>query len=150
MADLAALHTWLDPLLARLSPGERATLASLLAKDLRRTNAARIRANVTPDGAAMAPRKPQRRGAIRRRAMFRRLGTVGAMRAAGNSSAATVTFTGRLARIAAEHHGGGRYPVRPGGPVGDYAARPLLGFGEADVAMIQDRILARLAEGLAA
>jgi len=85
--------------------------------------------------------------------MFRRLGTVGAMRAAGNSSAATVTFAGRLARIAAEHHGGGRYPVRPGGPVGEYAARLLLGFGEfgeADVAMIQDRILARLAEGLAA
>jgi len=146
------LDHWLDPLLSRLAPAARAELARSIARDLKASQAARIRANVEPDGAAMTPRKPQRirdlAGKIKRGAMFRRVGTIGALDSRANASAATVFFIGRLARIAEQNQAGGDYPVRPGGPIGNYPARILLGFSDADRALIEDRVLGSLAAGL--
>lgn len=67
MAEIERLETWLAPLLQRLSQTERTRLAREVARDLRASQAANIRAQRGPDGAkwegrksARAPNKPIR------------------------------------------------------------------------------------------
>ena len=55
--DFAQLEGWLQPLLDRLTDAERRKLALDIARELRRENAATIRAQHGPDGEAWAPRK---------------------------------------------------------------------------------------------
>lgn len=143
--DLAALETWLDPLLAALEPGPRARLAGAIAGELQRANRARIRANVEPEGGPMAPRRPQlraRAGRIKRGAMFRKLG--GSLDAISTADVAVLQFAGAAGRIAALHHHGGSDLVRPTGPVATYLSRRLLGLPAADVERIKDLTLAHL------
>ena len=75
---LAGLDPWLGDILAGLSPAKRKRAATKLGQALRRSNLARITANVEPDGGKMEERKARldRRGRVRKKAggkMFRKL-----------------------------------------------------------------------------
>ena len=129
--DLAQLEGWLQPLLDRLTDAERRKLALDIARELRRENAATIRAQHGPDGEAWAPRKnPMRdqRGQLRKRNAQR-----------------------LFAKLAGSKHlraqVGLRDSVKPGGPQYDYPARPLLGISDDFTKRLQDRLLAHIAGG---
>lgn len=55
--DLSRLETWAAPLLAKMSATERRKLNQSIARDLRRSQQQRIRAQRNPDGSRFAPRK---------------------------------------------------------------------------------------------
>lgn len=149
--DIAQLATWLQPLLDRLTEAECRKLALDIARELRRENAATIRAQHGPDGEAWAPRKNalrDQRGRLRKpkdQSMFTRLTGAKHLRAQVEGSDAVVGFAGRTERIARVHHYGLRDSVKPGGPDYDYPARPLLGISDDFTKRLQDRLLSHLA-----
>lgn len=65
--DLARLESWFGQIITALSPPERRRAAAKLGRALRKSNLARISANVEPDGSAMEPKKARydRRGRLR-------------------------------------------------------------------------------------
>lgn len=145
MDDLQLLNNWATPLLAKLSSGERASLARTIARDLRRSQQQRIKDQQNPDGSDFAPRKfQQQQGRIKRRAMFAKLRTTKYLKQRANANDITVGFYSRIARIARVHQEGLRDRVRKGGPEVTYEQRQLLGFSDADKNMIMDALLAHL------
>lgn|SRR5690554_3808566 len=146
--DLQALEAWAAPLLAKLEPRQRRALARTIARDLRRHQRERIRAQRNPDGTPFAPRKAQRlrgrQGAIRRRAMFTKLSTAKWLKATAQNDTAVVGFFGNIARIARTHQYGLRDRVSRHGPTVEYAQRELLGFTEADRQHIRDSLIEHL------
>lgn len=144
-ADLTALESWVAPLLQALTPGARAALAGRVARDLRRSQLARIKGQTNPDGSAYAPRIPQSRrrtGTIRRGALFKKIG--GFARASADADSAGVLFSGRVGRIALVHQSGLVDQVRQDGPVHQYTRRELLGFSPDDVAAVRAGVLTHL------
>ncbi|MGZ7913730.1 phage virion morphogenesis protein, partial [Pseudomonas aeruginosa] len=137
MADsLQALEDWAGPILRALEPGPRAALARSLARDLRRSQQTRVMAQRNPDGSAYEPRKKRelrgKQGRIRRKIkMFQKLRTVRYLRAKGDAQAITVSFAGRVTRIARVHQYGLKDRAERGAPEVRYAQRRLLGFTEA-------------------
>ncbi|WP_417329571.1 phage virion morphogenesis protein [Halomonas cupida] len=146
--DLQALEDWAAPLLARLEAKERRQLARTIARDLRRSQRERIKAQRNPDGSAFAPRKPQRlrarQGSIRRRAMFGKLTTAKWLKATARGDTAVTGFFGNVARIARTHQYGLRDRVDRNGPTIEYLQRELLGFTEADRTRIRDSLIDHL------
>ena len=149
--DFAKLEGWLQPLLDRLTDAERRKLALDIARELRRENAATIRAQHGPDGEAWAPRKNALRdqqGQIRKgrrsQTMFAKLAGTKHLRAQVEDGDAVVAFAGRTERIARVHHFGLRDSVKPGGPEYDYPARPLLGITTVQANRMCDMVIARL------
>ena len=149
--DFAKLEGWLQPLLDRLTDAERRKLALDIARELRRENAATIRAQQGPDGEAWAPRKNALRdqqGQIRKgrrsQTMFAKLAGTKHLRAQVEDGDAVVAFAGRTERIARVHHFGLRDSVKPGGPEYDYPARPLLGITTVQANRMCDMVIARL------
>nr|WP_286675134.1 phage virion morphogenesis protein [Pseudomonas subflava] len=143
-----ALEDWAGLLLARLSPGERRKFGNSIGRDLRRSQQQRIAAQRNPDGTPYAARKPrQLRGKAGRikRQMFARLRQAKHLRLMSTPDAIAIGFAGRVARIARVHQYGLR--DRPGRGQADvqYDRRELLGFADADLEMIRDRLLAHLA-----
>lgn len=64
MSELKALEEWAGALLAKIEPKERRRINQSIARDLRRSQQKRIRAQRNPDGTAYAKRKPrEQRGA---------------------------------------------------------------------------------------
>jgi phage virion morphogenesis protein len=151
--DFMQLEGWLQPLLDRLSDGERRKLALDVARELRRENAATIRAQHGPDGEAWAPRKSamrEQRGQLRKRnadSMFTKMAGTKHLRAQVEGGDAVVGFVGRTERIARVHHYGLRDRVTPGGPQYDYPARPLLGISDDFTKRLQERLLSHLTGG---
>lgn len=146
--ELQQLEHWLAPLLARLQPAQRRQLARDIARELRADNARAMRAQQGPDGQTWEPRKRHsrdQRGKLRQGPMFTRLRAAKHLKARASSDAAVVQFMGRAERIARVHHFGLRDRVKPGGPLYDYPARPLLGITPA----MRERIEARVLEHLA-
>ncbi|MDH0866449.1 phage virion morphogenesis protein [Mitsuaria sp. GD03876] len=146
--DLRALDDWLAPLLAGITPTARRRLARDLARDLRRQQQQRIAAQLNPDGTRYEARKAtlrDRKGKIRRGAMFAKIRTATHLRVEASPDQASVGFAGRVARIASVHQLGLRDRVRPDGPEVQYAARRLLGLTTEDREWIRDRILHVLA-----
>jgi phage virion morphogenesis protein len=137
---LAGLDSWLGGVLQGLSPAKRKRAATKLGQALRRSNLARIKDNVEPDGGAMEPRKPRldRRGRVRRKAggkMFRKLryARYWKVRATADSVEIGTSGNGNLAKV--HHFGLKGYVGR--GPDGEkvtynYPRRRLLGFGKGD------------------
>tara|TARA_R100000406_G_scaffold25096_1_gene16080 strand:+ start:145 stop:630 length:486 start_codon:yes stop_codon:yes gene_type:complete len=137
---LAGLDPWLGDILAGLSPAKRKRAATKLGQALRRSNLARITANVEPDGGKMEERKARldRRGRVRKKAggkMFRKLryARQWAIRARSDSVEITLKKGDGVALV---HHFGKRGFVGRG-PDGKkiytrYPQRRLLGFGEGD------------------
>lgn len=65
MAQLDTLEDWVAPLLAKLTPAARRSLALAVARDLRRSQAARIAAQRNPDGSRFEPRRKPRAAAAK-------------------------------------------------------------------------------------
>lgn len=151
MADIDALESFADDLIASLQPDQRQALAIELARQLRATNQKRIAAQQAPDGTPFEPRKPQLRhktGKIKRQ-MFSKLRTAKYLKAKGTPNEAIVAFTAEVSRIALVHHHGLRDRVnKKTGLEADYPARPLLGISDADLALIQEITTAHLADRL--
>ena len=147
MADpLDTLEDWAGPVLRALEPAQRKALATNLARRLRRSQQQRIAAQKHPDGTPYVPRKPRelrgKVGRIKRRAeMFRKLRTARYMRAKGDAQAITLSFAGRIARIARVHQYGLKDRAAPGAPDVRYAERKLFGFTDADLDLIRDGLL---------
>ena len=73
--------------------------------------------------------------------MFKKLRTAAYMKARGDSNAVTVGFTGRISRIARVHQYGLKDRAERGAPDVRYEQRAVLGFTEADIALIRDSLL---------
>ena len=145
--DLRALDDWLAPLLAGITPTARRRLARDLARDLRRQQQQRIAAQLNPDGTRYEARKAtlrDRKGKIRRGAMFAKIRTATHLRIEASTDEASVGFAGRVARIASVHQLGLRDRVSHDGPEVQYATRRLLGLTAAEREGIRDRILRTL------
>jgi len=126
-------------LLAAVEPGQRKRLIDKLMRAVRRANALRMAANVEPEGAKMAPRKPRSaRSGGKRGKMFKRIGKASSLRIRTTPDMGELRFVNPLVEeTAATHHFGltgfvGK--TRKGRTIrAKYAARKLLGFGpEAD------------------
>ncbi len=145
---MEALEEWVGPLLAQLDVKQRRALARNVARDLRRRQRERIRAQTNPDGTPFAPRKPQsfraKQGSIRRRTMFTKLATAKWLKATNQGDTAVVGFFGNVARLAITHQRGLTDRVSRDGPRVEYAQRELLGFTALDSEMIMDSVLAHL------
>lgn len=143
--DLQHVAAWANAVLARLSPSARRRVLRQLATDLRRSQQQRIAAQQAPDGSAYTPRRPplrSKRGRLRN--MFAKLRTSRFLHTTADATGLSVGFTGRVARIARVHQFGERDEVRPGGPTVTYPERILLGFSNADLALITDRLIQML------
>lgn len=154
MDDLQALDDWLAPLLANLTPTKRRQLARQLARDLRRSQAQRIAAQLNVDGSRYEARKAtlrdrkatlrDRKGRIRG-AMFAKIRQATHLKAQATADEASVGFSGRVARIASVHQLGLRDRVRPDGPEVTYPRRQLLGFSPTEREHLREQILKALA-----
>ncbi len=147
--NLEALETWATVLLDRLEPGERSKLARSIGQELRRSQQKRMMAQENPDGSKFAPRKQRnlrgKQGRVKRKlAMFKKLRTSTYLKAHGDSNAVSVLFTGRIARIARVHQYGLKDRAERDAPDVQYAQREVLGFTDADLDLIRDKLLAHL------
>lgn len=145
--SLQQLEDWAAPLLAKISPAEQRKLVRSIATDLRRRQAARIKAQQNPDGSAFAPRKPQpshlqKPGKVRQ--MFGKIRMAKHFKVLRDGQGPAVGIVGRSARIASVHQYGLRDAVTPGGKEVQYPERVLLGFTEDDVERIRDLLLEHL------
>lgn len=145
--NLQALEDWAGALLNRLEPKARRQLCQSIARDLRRSQQQRIRAQRNPDGTPYAPRKKQLRsksGRIRQRKMFARLSQAKHLKANATANGLSTGFVGRTAWIARVHQRGLRDTAAKGGPEIDYPQRVLLGLTADDLDMIRTRLLNHL------
>ncbi|WP_250466116.1 MULTISPECIES: phage virion morphogenesis protein [unclassified Caballeronia] len=155
-SQLDSLETWAGALLAKLGPATRRAAMRDIARELRRSQQARIAAQRNPDGSAYEPRKPRsisdtknlrgKRGRIKRSAMFPKLRTARYMRIEADANGLAIGFIGRVARIARVHQFGETDRVAPGGREYRYPARALLGFTHNERELIQDMLLKHLAQ----
>ncbi len=136
MDDSLRLEAELAGMMASLTPSARKTLLGDIAKQLRESNRKRIASQVGPDGQAFVPRIRQKKGRIRR-AMFTKLRGNRWLKARSTTNEAAVEFLGAAGRIARVHHEGLRDRVNIRGKEYQYPSRPLLGFNDADLAMIE-------------
>lgn len=144
--NLEALETWAAVLLARLEPGECSKLARSIGQELRRSQQKRVMAQDNPDGSKYAPRKHRdlrgKQGRVKQKlAMFKKLRTATYLKVRGDSSAVTVWFTGRIARIARVHQYGLKDRAERSAPDVRYEQRELLGFGQSDLEIVRDSLL---------
>lgn len=134
------LETFLGRFVTALSPREMRGLASKIGQSLRRSNSARIGANVEPDGNAMAARRP--REGKKRGKMFRKLRAARVLKVRPTAEGVTVGFIGQAQQVAQVHQEGKEDVVgrtRDGRTIrARYVARRLLGVGDQD----EERMLA--------
>jgi phage virion morphogenesis protein len=161
--DFAPLNETLDDLTAGIAGGERKKLAGAIASDLRNANARRIKANLTPEGADMVPRKAKKSGGVRPRRlrdtitrlkrsvktqrMFQRAIAGSYLRKESSAGEAQVGFVGAMARIMSVHHYGLRDTVTrdPSSPATTYPARPVIGMTADDRLQVLERVTDHLA-----
>lgn len=143
MNELEPLETKLAALLASLSSAARKKMATDIARKLRASQQRNIKRQQAPDGTPFKPRKKQplrgKKGRIKRE-MFAKLRTAKYMKSKGTGDDAAVEFTGRVQRMVRVHHYGLRDRPARGGQDVQYEARPLLGFSENDLEMIEQEI----------
>ncbi|TKC83463.1 phage virion morphogenesis protein [Trinickia terrae] len=147
--ELNAVEAWANALLAQLSPAARRAATRDIARKLRITQQMRIAAQQNPDGSAYEPRKAkagdkrlrEKRGRIKRAAMFAKLRTTRWLKVEADANGLAIGFAGRVARLARIHQLGEKAPVTPGGPAYRYPARVLLGFTDMDRAVICNTLL---------
>ncbi|CND25640.1 phage virion morphogenesis protein [Yersinia pseudotuberculosis] len=149
MNELKPFDDALAGLIANLSPKARKALAVTVAKRLRASQQQRIKRQQAPDGTPYATRKSQPvrnpKGRIKRE-MFVKLRAARYMKANSSPNDAVVEFAGRVKRMAAVHHFGLR--DRPNAHSKDvqYDERPLLGFGQQDIAIVEDLLFLELSK----
>lgn len=145
---LEAIEPFIGELLERVQPALRRKALDRMMRLLRRANAARIAANVEPDGGAMAPRKKRPRPV--RRKMFRNIGKTQSLRIRVQPDEAELHFANPLIEdTAAVHHFGQTGYVgktRAGRVIRTkYEARRLLGFGPEQDELVEE-LLKHLAD----
>ncbi|KWC22787.1 phage tail protein [Burkholderia ubonensis] len=154
MNELSAVEKWAGALLSQLSPAGRRAAMREIARDLRRSQQARIAAQKNPDDSAFEPRKAKavgkklrdKRGRLKRTAMFMKLRTARWLKVETTDRELAIGFAGRVARLARVHQFGEKAPVAPGGPEYRYPVRVLLGLSDADRERVRDRLLRHLQE----
>ncbi|WP_338491953.1 phage virion morphogenesis protein [Erwinia aphidicola] len=149
MNPLEPFEARLAALIANLSPAARKQMASGIARKLRASQQRNIKSQKAPDGTPFKPRKAQplrgKKGRIKRE-MFAKLRTAKYLKAKGTGDGADIEFTGRVLRMARVHHYGLRDRAARGGKEVQYDARPLLGFSDDDIEMVEREIMERLAQ----
>ncbi|MDR5797441.1 MULTISPECIES: phage virion morphogenesis protein [unclassified Caballeronia] len=149
--ELNLFENWLGGLLTKLdAPARRAAMRDI-ARELRRSQQARIAAQRNPDGSGYDARKPRlkpggkalrdKRGRIKRTAMFMKLRTARYLQTEVDATGLAIGFSGRVSRVARVHQFGETDRVAPGGKDYKYPARVLLGFTTEDRELIRDMIL---------
>lgn len=152
MNELNAVEEWAGALLAQLSPAGRRAAMRDIARELRRSQQARIAAQKNPDNSAFEPRKAKtgrkklrdKSGRVKRNAMFMKLRTARWMKVGTADRELAVGFAGRVARLARVHQFGEKAPVAPGGSEYRYPARVLLGLLAADRELVREHLLRHL------
>lgn len=148
MNDLRKLEDWAGALLVKIEPKERRKINQTIARELRRSQQQRIKAQRNPDGTAYAPRKKPlqrtKKGRIKQKIMFHRLSMAARLKMNSTANAVGIAFMSRNARIARVHQYG--LHDSPGGksPRVKYDKRELLGFTDKDLDMIRDRLIDHL------
>ena len=141
--NLDRLEPFLSRIAEALSPRERKGLLTKIGQSLRRSNSARIAANVQPDGTAMAARRP-RPGSSKRGKMFRQLRQARILKVRATSDQVSIGFVGQAQQVAQVHHFGQEDEVgrtRDGRTIrARYVARQLLGFHPDDEAQTFEAI----------
>ena len=138
-------------LVSALAPAARKILASNIAKQLLKSQAARIAAQKNPDGSNFEPRKPQLRNKKKnlRAWMFAKLRTAKYLKAKATADAAIVEFTKDVQRIARVHQLGLRDRVsRRNNLEADYPERRLLGISADEELAITTLVTEHLANRL--
>ncbi len=152
MADFTALENWAGDMLRKLQPQQQRRLQLDIARQLRKSNAERMRAQTDPDGNRWEPRKAPsntlrskrqqlRQQAKQRRPMFAKMRQARHLKARSQGNAAVVEIASRAQRIARVHHFGQTDAVTPGGPQYEYPARELIGISQADYDTLRDVLL---------
>lgn len=154
MDDLSAVEAWAGALLVQLQPAARRQATADIARELRRSQQARIAAQRNADGSAYDARKPrlflknkklrEKQGRIKRKAMFAKLRTARYLKIENDGNGLAVGFSGRVAMIARVHQEGQTAEVKRGGRSYKYPVRQLLGFTQEDREMIRDKLLAHI------
>lgn len=140
-ADQLADH--LQPLLERLSTGERSKLSQKIGRDLRKSQSSRISSQQNSDGSSYIPRRKrlrEQKGKIKRK-MFTKIKNNSNLKLLSNANAIAIGFVGRIARIAQVHQEGLKDRAERGAPNVIYPKRELLGFTDQDIKVIEDSLL---------
>jgi phage virion morphogenesis protein len=153
--ELSAVESALSGMLNRMQPAGRRAVMRDIARELRRSQQARIAAQKNPDGTTYAPRKPRlrvdgkqrdKRGRIKRVAMFAKLRTARWLKVETDATGLAIGFDGNVARVARVHQFGETDRVAPRGTEYKYPARALLGFSAEDRELIRDLLLKHIAK----
>jgi phage virion morphogenesis protein len=151
MADgLEDLERAAGALLASLSAQQRRSLLRRMARALQQSQARRIASQRNPDGTAFEGRKPQlrqRKGGVRRKAMFTSLRRARFLHLGSDDRSLWVGFSGRAARIASVHQYGLRDRPNLRAKAMYYPERRLLGPSEADSGMLLDMLYNHITKG---
>lgn len=142
-SNVLELANYLQPLLERLSMGERARLAKQIGRDLRKSQGKRISEQKNPDGSSYTPRRKRLRdqkGKIKRK-MFTKIKNTSNLKVLSNADSIAIGFVGRVARIARVHQEGLKDRAEKGAPDVVYPKRELLGFTEQDIKLVEDSFL---------
>lgn len=150
MNELKPFDDALAGLIASLTPKARKALAVTIAKRLRASQQQRIKRQQAPDGTPYAARKSQPslrkpKGRIKRE-MFAKLRTARYMKANSRPDEAVVEFAGRVERMAAVHHFGLRDRPNMHSKDVQYDERPLLGFTQQDIAIVENAVMESLSK----
>lgn len=142
-SNVLELSNYLQPLLERLSMGERARLAKQIGRDLRKSQGKRISEQKNPDGSSYTPRRKrlrEQKGKIKRK-MFTKIKNTSNLKVLSNADSVAIGFVGRVARIARVHQEGLKDRAEKGAPDVVYPKRELLGFTEQDIKLVEDSLL---------
>ena len=142
-SNVLELANYLQPLLERLSMGERARLAKQIGRDLRKSQGKRISEQKNPDGSSYTPRRKrlrEQKGKIKRK-MFTKIKNTSNLKVLSNADSIAIGFVGRVARIARVHQEGLKDRAEKGAPDVVYPKRELPGFTEQDIKLVEDSFL---------
>ncbi|RQS60413.1 phage virion morphogenesis protein [Burkholderia sp. Bp8986] len=149
--NLNLLESFVGGLLGKLDERGRRAASRDIGQVLRRSQQTRIAAQRNTDGSAYESRKPrvkpggkklrEKRGRLKRAAMFTKLRTARYLKLQTDAAGLTVGFAGRVARVARVHQFGEIDRVAPHGVEYKYPVRELIGVTGEDREMIRDMLL---------
>ncbi|MFC0351817.1 phage virion morphogenesis protein [Undibacterium danionis] len=149
--DLKSLERWAGALLSKLEPSARRSINMQVARDLRRSQQQRIKAQLAPDASPYTPRKNRKKlrdkqGRIKKKkaAMFTKITQAKSFRVTADQNQIGVGFFARVARIARVHQFGLKDKVSQNGPEVVYEKRQLLGLSDVEKEKVRDSMLKHL------
>nr|WP_315481455.1 phage virion morphogenesis protein [uncultured Undibacterium sp.] len=153
--DLKSLERWAGALLSKLEPSARRSINMQVARDLRRSQQQRIKAQQAPDGSPYPPRKNRKKlrnkqGRIKaqKQAMFTKITQAKFFRVTTDQDQIGVGFFGRIAKIARVHHSGLKDKVSKNGPEIVYEKRIMIGWDQETKNVLQTSILTSISRHL--